>query len=242
VVSDWNGIAEVPGCRNDSCPQAINAGVDMIMVPDDWKAFIANTIAQVKSGEIPMARIDDAVSRIVRVKLRAGLFGKRPSQNAYAGKQSALQDRALARQAVRESLVLLKNEGPRLPLAKGKKILVVGKSADNVPDQTGGWSLTWQGADNTNADFPHADSILSGIKAAAGSANVDYSIDASGVDIRKYDAVIAVIGERPYAEGDGDIGPGGATAATIRKTWPCCRRWQGSASRSSPSSSRAGRY
>jgi beta-glucosidase len=216
VVSDWNGIAEVPGCRNDSCPQAINAGVDMIMVPDDWKAFIANTIAQVKSGEIPMARIDDAVSRIVRVKLRAGLFGKRPSRNAYAGKQSALQDRALSRQAVRESLVLLKNEGPWLPIAKGKKILVVGKSADNIPNQTGGWSLTWQGNDNTNADFPHADSIFASIKAAAGGANVDYSIDANGVDIRKYDAVIAVIGERPYAEGDGDIGPGGTLRHSSR--------------------------
>ncbi|MFL6673642.1 MAG: glycoside hydrolase family 3 protein, partial [Massilia sp.] len=138
VISDWNAIGQVPGCTNASCPQAINAGVDMIMVPDDWKQFIANTIRQVESGQIPMARIDDAVTRIVRVKLRAGLFGKRPSQNAWAGKQGALQDRALARQAVRESLVLLKNEGPRLPLAKGKKILVAGKSADNIANQTGG--------------------------------------------------------------------------------------------------------
>jgi beta-glucosidase len=216
VVSDWNGIAEVPGCRNDSCPQAINAGVDMIMVPDDWKAFIANTVAQVKAGEIPMARIDDAVSRIVRVKLRAGLFGKRPSQNPYAGKQDALQDRALAREAVRESLVLLKNEGPQLPIAKGKKILVVGKAADNIAYQSGGWSLTWQGTDNTNADFPNADSILAGIRAAAGPANVDYSIDASGSDLRKYDVVIAVIGEHPYAEGDGDIGPSGTLRHSSR--------------------------
>jgi beta-glucosidase len=216
VVSDWNGIAEVPGCRNDSCPQAINAGVDMIMVPDQWKAFIANTIAQVKSGEIPMARIDDAVTRIVRVKLRAGLFGKRPSHNPYAGKQYALQDRALARQAVRESLVLLKNEGPQLPIAKGRKILVVGKNADSIANQSGGWSLTWQGLDNTNTDFPHADSILAGIRAAAGAANVDFSIDANGVDPRKYDVVIAVIGERPYAEGDGDIGPGGTLRHSSR--------------------------
>ncbi|KAG1311359.1 hypothetical protein G6F62_014441 [Rhizopus arrhizus] len=73
VVSDWNGIAQVPGCRNDSCAQAINAGIDMVMVPDDWKAFIDNTTAQVQKGEIPMARIDDAVTRILRVKLRAGL-------------------------------------------------------------------------------------------------------------------------------------------------------------------------
>ncbi len=216
IVSDWNGIAEVPGCRNDSCPQAINAGIDMVMVPDDWKAFIANTVAQVKAGEIPMARIDDAVTRIVRVKLRAGLFGKSPAQNAFAGKGAALQNRELARRAVRESLVLLKNEGPSLPLARGRKILVVGKSADSIANQTGGWSLTWQGTDNTNADFPNADSILTGIRSAAGEGNVEFSVDAKGVDLSRFDAVIAVIGERPYAEGDGDIGPSGTLRHSSR--------------------------
>ncbi|MEW6370373.1 MAG: glycoside hydrolase family 3 N-terminal domain-containing protein [Pseudomonadota bacterium] len=216
VVSDWNGIAEVPGCRNDSCAQAVNAGVDMFMVPDDWKAFIANTIRQVEAGEIPMARIDDAVTRILRVKLRAGLFGKRPSQNAWAGKDKALQDRELARRAVRQSLVLLKNEGPALPLARGKKILVVGKSADSLSNQTGGWSLTWQGTANTNADFPHADTILAGIRAAAGAANVSYSLDGKGVDVAGFDAVVAVIGETPYAEGDGDIGPSGTLRHSSR--------------------------
>jgi beta-glucosidase len=216
IVSDWNGIAEVPGCRNDSCAQSINAGVDMVMVPDDWKAFIANTVAQVKSGEIPMARIDDAVTRIIRVKLRAGLFGKRPSENPYAGKDAALQHRALAREAVRQSLVLLKNEGPALPLKPGSKVLVVGKSADNMSNQTGGWSLTWQGTDNTNADFPNSDTILAGIVAAVGKDNVQFSADASGVDVGKFDAVIAVIGERPYAEGDGDIGPSGTLRHSSR--------------------------
>lgn len=209
VVSDWNGIAQVPGCTNDSCPQAINAGIDMIMVPDDWKAFIANTIKQVEAGQIPMARIDDAVSRIVRVKLRAGMFGKKPSASRYAGKPEALQARALARQAVRESLVLLKNDAGALPLAAGKKILVVGKSADSLVNQSGGWSLTWQGTGNTNSDFPNADSILKGIEQAAGAGNVTYSIDATGVDVSLFDAVVAVIGETPYAEGDGDIGPSG---------------------------------
>lgn len=209
VVSDWNGIAQVRGCSNDSCPQAINAGIDMVMVPDDWKAFIANTIKQVEAGQIPMARIDDAVTRIVRVKLRAGLFGKKPSDNQFAGKPEALQDRALARQMVRESLVLLKNDTGALPLARGKKILVVGKSADNLPNQSGGWSLTWQGTDNKNSDFPNADSILKGIEEAAGAGNVTFSANASGVDVAAFDAVIAVIGETPYAEGDGDIGPAG---------------------------------
>jgi beta-glucosidase len=216
VVSDWNGIAQVPGCSNDSCPQAINAGIDMIMVPDDWKAFIANTIKQVEAGQIPMSRIDDAVSRIVRVKLRAGMFGVKPSASKFAGKPEALQARALARQAVRESLVLLKNDGGALPLAAGKKILVVGKSADNLVNQSGGWSLTWQGTGNTNADFPNADSILKGIELAAGAGNVTYSVDASGIDVAAFDAVVAVIGETPYAEGDGDIGPSGSLRHSSR--------------------------
>lgn len=210
VVSDWNGIGEVAGCAEDSCAQSINAGVDLVMVPEKWKSFIANTIAQVEKGEIPMSRIDDAVTRILRVKLRAGLFdGKKPSQNIYAGKQEAMQDRALARKAVQESLVLLKNNGSVLPLARGKKILVVGKSADNMSNQSGGWSLTWQGTDNKNSDYLFSDTILAGVQDVAGKDNVTYSENAAGVDISKYDAVIAVIGETPYAEGDGDIGPAG---------------------------------
>jgi beta-glucosidase len=206
VVSDWNGHGEVPGCRNDSCAAAINAGIDLVMAPEEWKAFLANTTADVQAGRIPMSRIDDAVTRIVRVKLRAGLFGKRPSANPYAGKDAALDARDLARRAVRESLVLLKNEGPALPLAAGKRILVVGKAADSMSNQTGGWTLTWQGTGNTNADFPNAETILAGLRAAAGNANVTYSPDAKDVDPSKFDAVVAVVGEAPYAEGDGDIG------------------------------------
>lgn len=213
VVSDWNAIGQLPGCSNASCPQAINAGIDMVMVPDDWKAFIANTMRQVKDGQIPMARIDDAVSRIVRVKLRMGLFdGKRPSQLAGAGDAAALVDRALARRAVRESLVLLKNNHDALPLRHGMKILVVGKSADSVADQSGGWSLTWQGSDNGPADFPVSESILAGLREADGAANVSYSATAQGVDLKAYDAIVAVIGETPYAETMGDIAP----AATLR--------------------------
>ncbi|HYD79600.1 MAG TPA: exo 1,3/1,4-beta-D-glucan glucohydrolase [Paucimonas sp.] len=217
VVSDWNGIAQVPGCSNASCPQAINAGIDMVMVPDDWQAFIANTIAQVQSGQIPMARIDDAVRRILRVKLRAGLFdGKKPSLNTNAGSQSALQARTLARQAVQQSLVLLKNNGGVLPLTRGKRILVVGKSADSLQNQTGGWSLTWQGTGNQNSDFPAGDTIIAGIREAAGSANVTYSATGSGVNVAGYDAVIAVLGETPYAEGVGDIGASGTLLHSSR--------------------------
>jgi len=214
IVTDWNGHGEVAGCRNDHCPQAINAGVDMVMVPNDWKAFIANTVEDVKAGRIPMARIDDAVTRIVRVKLRAGLFDKSPARNVYAGRDDALEARELGRRAVRESLVLLKNQGPALPLAAGKRILVVGAAADSMSRQTGGWALTWQGTANTNADFPKADTILAGLKAAG--ANVTYSADAKGVDPARFDAVIAVIGEAPYAEGDGDIVPSGTLRHSSR--------------------------
>jgi beta-glucosidase len=205
VVSDWNAIGQLPGCSNASCPQAINAGIDMVMVPDDWQAFIANTTRQVEDGRIPISRIDDAVSRIVRAKLRMGLFDRRPTQREGAGDAAALQHRELARRAVRESLVLLKNNHGALPLKAGAKILVVGKSADSLPNQTGGWSLTWQGTDNTNADFPHGETILAGLRAADGAANVSYSQTAAGIDLAPFDAIVAVIGETPYAEMKGDI-------------------------------------
>jgi beta-glucosidase len=212
VVSDWNAIGQLPGCTNASCPKAINAGIDMVMVPDDWKAFIANTTRQVEDGEIPMARIDDAVSRIILAKWRMGLFGKRPSQRAGAGDAGSLQDRALARRAVRESLVLLKNNHGVLPLKSGSRILVVGKSADSLSNQSGGWSLTWQGTDNIAADFPNGQSILSGLRDADGAAHVTYSETGQGVDLKSFDAIVAVIGERPYAETMGDILP----SATLR--------------------------
>ncbi|WP_246189344.1 glycoside hydrolase family 3 protein [Pseudoxanthomonas kalamensis] len=208
IVSDWNAIGQLPGCSNSSCALSINAGIDMVMVPDDWKAFIANTVAQVESGEIAMERIDDAVRRILRVKLRAGLFdGKSPSQNRYAGKPESLLHRDLARRAVRESLVLLKNDGAALPIRHGQRVLVVGKSADNIPNQTGGWSLTWQGTENSNADYPNADSILTGLRTALGDANVVFAQDGDTPDPAGYDLVVAVIGETPYAETSGDLVP-----------------------------------
>ncbi len=206
VVSDWNGIGQVAGCTNASCAQAINAGMDIVMVPNEWKAFIANTIAQVESGEIAMSRIDDAVTRILRVKYRAGIFdGRRPSDRVLAGDESRLQATKLAREAVRKSQVLLKNNGGVLPLAKNAKVLVVGKSADNLQNQTGGWSLTWQGTGNTNADFPNGTTILAGLRQALGTANVTFSETADGVDPAQFDAVVAVLGETPYAEGVGDL-------------------------------------
>lgn len=206
VVSDWNGIGQVPGCTNWHCPRAINAGIDLVMVPDDWKKFIASTEADVRAGRIPMSRIDDAVSRIVRVKLEAGLFNASPATGAHPD-ASVLHSpavRALAREAVRKSLVLLKNDGV-LPLRRTARVLLVGKGADSLPMQAGGWSLTWQG-DNTNtSDFPFADTLLSAMRKSLGAGNVDYSADGKGVDVRKYGAIVMVAAEKPYAEGAGDI-------------------------------------
>jgi beta-glucosidase len=214
VVSDYNAIGQVTGCTNDHCPQAVNAGVDLFMVPADWRAFITNTVADVRAGLIPMSRIDDAVTRILRVKKRAGLFeAPRPSKREFANNEQNLVDHQLARRAVRESLVLLKNDNAVLPLRSDRKILVVGKSADSLQNQSGGWSLSWQGGPwtfgpndfNLNTDFPNGETILAGIREKVGDANVTYSIDGAGVDVRDFDAVIAVIGETPYSEVFGDI-------------------------------------
>lgn len=205
VVSDWNGIEQVPGCAKDHCPQAINAGIDMVMVPEDWKAFIANTVSDVEAGRIPMARIDDAVTRILRVKMRSGLFDHAPSESRYNGRADAVVASDLAREAVRKSIVLLKNDGAALPLARGQKVLVVGESADSLSNQTGGWSLTWQGTENVNADFATGSTLLTALKAQMGDANVVYSRDGAGVDVSRFDKVVVVLGETPYAEYNGDV-------------------------------------
>jgi len=207
VVSDWNGIEQVPGCSKSHCPEAINAGIDLIMVPDDWKAFIPATVDDVRAGRIPMSRIDDAVSRIVRVKLRSGLFDASPVTGPHpdASVLNSPAVRDLAREAVRKSLVLLKNSGGVLPLERRGKILVVGKGADSLPMQAGGWSLTWQGDQTTTADYPNADTLLSSMRQELGAANVDYSVDGTGVNVRRYSAVVMVAAETPYAEMKGDI-------------------------------------
>ncbi|WP_437576936.1 glycoside hydrolase family 3 protein [Sorangium sp. So ce887] len=218
VIGDWNGHGQVSGCTNDSCAASINAGVDMIMVPTDWKAFYTNTLAQAKSGQIKMERVDDAVTRILRVKMRAGLLGPKktkgaPSERMFAGEQSVLgaaEHRTLAREAVRKSLVLLKNAGSVLPLAPSAKVLVAGKSADNLSNQAGGWSRTWQGTENTNADFPGATSIYAGIQAlvSGGGGQAMLSANGAAASSGSFDAAIVVIGETPYAEMKGDIQPG----------------------------------
>jgi beta-glucosidase len=211
VVGDWNGHAFVSGCTPVSCPQSINAGLDIFMAPDpNWKELYHNTVAQVKSGEISQARLDDAVSRILRVKLRAGLFEKgAPSTRELAGKREVIgsaEHRAVARQAVRESIVLLKNNQQTLPVNAKSKILVAGDGADNIGKQSGGWSITWQGTGNTNADFPGGSSIYQGIADAAKAAGGSVELSESGSYKTKPDVAFVVFGEDPYAEMQGDIG------------------------------------
>jgi len=207
VVSDWNAIEQVPGCTKWHCPRAINAGIDLAMVPDDWKKFIAATVKDVRAGRIPMSRIDDAVSRIIRVKLQSGLFDASPAIGPHPDAEVLHSPavRELAREAVRKSLVLLKNDRGILPLKRGGKILVVGKGADSLPMQAGGWSLTWQGDQTKTSDYPYADTLLSAMRKTLGAAQVDYSPNGTGVDLSRYSAVVLVAAENPYAEGKGDI-------------------------------------
>ncbi|MEL0647836.1 glycoside hydrolase family 3 N-terminal domain-containing protein [Pseudoalteromonas agarivorans] len=209
VVGDWNGHGQIEGCTNESCAQAVNAGLDIFMVPTGaWKPLYENTIAQVKSGEISMSRIDDAVARILRVKLRAGLFDKpSPAKRQFSGKTEligAQEHREVARQAVRESLVLLKNKNNILPLAANQTVLVAGDGADNIGKQSGGWSITWQGTNNKNADFPGATSIYKGLEEQISAAGGKAILSADGTFEQRPDVAIVVFGEEPYAEGHGD--------------------------------------
>ena len=210
VVGDWNGHGQVEGCTNETCPQAVNAGLDIFMVPTDaWKPLYENTIAQVRAGEISQSRIDDAVSRILRVKFRAGLFDKpSPSNRTLSAKTELIgsdEHRAVAKQAVRESLVLLKNKANILPLSPKQTILVAGDGADNIGKQSGGWTITWQGTNNFNKDFPGGSSIYDGIKQQVEAADGEVTLNVAGDFDTKPDVAIVVFGEEPYAEGVGDI-------------------------------------
>jgi len=209
VVGDWNAHADVPGCSATSCPTAFMAGVDMFMAPEEWRGMVENTIAQVHDGTIPIERLDDAVRRILRVKFRAGLFDKpKPSQRPLAGRTDLLgsaEHRAVARQAVRESLVLLKNNSGLLPLDRKQQILVAGDGAHNIGKQSGGWTLTWQGTDTTNEDFPNGTSIWEGIRSAVEAAGGTAILAEGGAYQEQPDVAIVVFGEEPYAEFHGDL-------------------------------------
>jgi beta-glucosidase len=204
VVGDWNGHGQVDGCTPSDCPATINAGLDMAMAPDSWKGLFDTTLAAAKTGTIPMSRIDDAVRRILRVKMKLGLFDAARPFDQKPQEMGSAAHRAIARQAVRESLVLLKNEGV-LPIKSSATVLVAGDAADDIGRQSGGWTLSWQGDGNSNADFPGATSIYAGIADALKGGGGKAVLSPDGSFTARPDVAIVVFGEEPYAELRGDI-------------------------------------
>jgi len=205
VVGDWNGHGQVDGCSNSKCAQSFNAGVDMFMVPENWKDLLRNTIRQVKKGVIPESRLDDAVRNILNVKSRLGLLNNRiphEFEENYLGHPTHI---ALARQAVRESLVLLKNNNALLPLDPSKHIVVFGDAANKISSQTGGWTITWQGRENSNNDFVNVSSIYKALTDVVNSSGGSIEFSKDGQFNNKPDVAIGVFGEEPYAEMLGDI-------------------------------------
>lgn len=202
VVSDWDGINQLTGPFSNQIATAINAGVDMVMLSGNYTSFINNLTELVEQGTVPESRINDAVRRILKVKYELGLFDNAFEDRTYLTGIGSSAHRDVARQCVRESLVLLKNSNTRLPLSKTlNKIIVAGKNADDIGNQCGGWTITWQGSSGA---VTTGTTILQGIKNMVSSSTaVTYSQDgstgAAGADVG-----IVVIGETPYAEGVGD--------------------------------------
>ena len=205
VVGDWNGHGQVEGCSNAKCAQSFNAGVDMFMVPENWKDLLRNTIKQVKSGEISEARLNDAVRNILTVKSRLGLFNGRVPHKFKENYLGHPKHIALARQAVRESLVLLKNNNRLLPLNPKQHIGIIGDAAKKISSQTGGWTITWQGRENLNSDFVNVNSIYEALEKTILSSGGTVEFSNNGKFTKDPDVVIGVFGEEPYAEMLGDL-------------------------------------
>jgi beta-glucosidase len=202
VVSDYEAIKDIDKVNFRNCvKESVNAGVDMYMEPKLWKTIITHLKDLVGTGEVPLSRIDDAVSRILRVKFQLGLFEKPYADRSLMASVGSTDHRAVAREAVRKSLVLLKNDNKVLPLPKsGKKIFVAGKNADDMGNQCGGWTITWQGK---SGNITQGTTILQGIKSAVSSGTtVTYNLNGSGA--QGHDVAVVVVGETPYAEGKGD--------------------------------------
>lgn len=206
VVSDWNGIDPLADDYSWAAAMAVNAGIDMVMVPDTWQAFIAGLKQRVEWGHVPIERIDDAVARILRVKFACGLFdGPRPwaRRGSNGSSFGSREHREVAREAVRKSLVLLRNEGGVLPLDQGARILVTGRNANDRGRQCGGFTVEWQGVSGNDA-IEGVTSVWEGIRAVAPGA-VLCEHGGARAEEEDFDVAVVVIGERPYAEGLGDI-------------------------------------
>ena len=204
LISDYNALDQLPGDRRTQVKQSINAGMDMAMVPEKYKEFYAALKDLAEKGEVPMARVDDAVLRILRVKIAMGLMDPARSSLADRSLQARFGSpahREVARRAVRQSLVLLKNDKKTLPLSKtAKRIVVAGKNADDIGNQCGGWTIDWQG--KSGPIVPGGTTILAALKAAAKGGEVTLSADGTGA--MGADVAVVVVGEKPYAEFFGD--------------------------------------
>lgn len=201
VVTDYNGIDDNDKTNYENAVKlAVNAGIDMFMVSSKWKQVITSIKNQVATGGIKQSRVDDAVTRILRVKFQLGLFENPYTNRSLMSTFGSQEHRAVAREAVRKSLVLLKNDNAILPLSKtGKKIFIAGKNADDIGNQCGGWTISWQGI---SGNITQGTTILQGIKNAAPGATVTYNRQGTGASGN--DVAIVVVGETPYAETKGD--------------------------------------
>jgi beta-glucosidase len=209
VISDYNGIDHIGGSFHDNVVAGVNAGIDMFMQPTNFRDFITTLVAAVNADEVPVSRIDDAVSRILTKKFELGLFEHPFTDRTDIRRIGSPQHRAVARRAVAESQVLLKNEDRALPLRSGRgwgrdrgPIYVAGSNSDNIGNQAGGWTLTWQGG---SKNVIPGTTILGGIRDAARGRDVIASADASAAIPANATGVV-VVGETPYAEGYGDVG------------------------------------
>jgi beta-glucosidase len=204
LISDWGAIHELPGDYPTQVRTSVNAGLDMLMEPETYASFESTLRAEVHAGRVPVSRVNDAVRRILTAKFELGLFEHPYTNRANIRTIGSPAHRAVARRAVSQSQVLLKNAGNVLPLKGHEKIYVAGSNADNIGNQAGGWTLTWQGA--SGRTIPGT-TILQGIRRVAPAARVTYSADASA-PTGGNDVGIVVVGETPYAEGVGDVGNG----------------------------------
>ena len=192
LISDYNAVDQITKDYKTAIGVSINAGMDMVMVPDHYREFIQNLKELVQGGAVPMSRIDDAVTRILRVKFAMGLMDSRPVPSPSSFAFGTPEHRAVARRAVRESLVLLKNDHKTLPLSKNlARIHVAGKSADDIGNQCGGWTISWQGKSGNTT--------IGGTTILAALRKAGANVISAGANVG-----IVVIGETPYAEGMGD--------------------------------------
>lgn len=205
VVGDWNGHAQVTGCTATDCPASLDAGLDLYMAPDSWKGLFDSLVGDVRDGAVPMARLEDAVRRVLRVKAKLGLLQDNPVERGDTARLGSAAHLALAREAVAKSLVLLKNEGGLLPIGPGSRVLVTGPGADDMAMQAGGWTISWQGTDTTAKDFPNGITVGRALVAAVEAAGGSARLDPAGADAGPADIAVVVYGERPYAEGYGDV-------------------------------------